>query len=231
MKPKHLKEQKAKEVRNIQKRQREICKEIRNLGYIQLEKPIRHGWFKEIVITQNIDRYKNKDSILEIYKIIEKSFWGSTKEKADKKWLQQTSKHLIYKEFPTISKKQFNRLSYKAQKMCTSFQYRNERRVLKLRFYIRIPKGSYRIKYTRAYITHSKRIDPLLESEYALLEQQLLKKEYYKTYQKLYGWKGFYYWNNIEFRKQKRKAKKQLKTLKKYPIEDVLKDNISWEKN
>mgnify|MGYP006999724016 CR=1 FL=1 len=53
--PKHLKEQKEKEVRSIQKRQWEICVEIRNLGYIELEKPIRHGWFKEIVITYNID--------------------------------------------------------------------------------------------------------------------------------------------------------------------------------
>ena len=85
MKPKHIKEKRETEVRHIQKRQREIYNEIRNLGYIKLEKPIRHGWFKEIIITQNIERYKNKAHILELYDIIEKRFWGSTKEKANKK--------------------------------------------------------------------------------------------------------------------------------------------------
>ena len=63
MKPKHIKEQREKEVRGIQKIQWEISIKIRNLGYIKLVKPIRHGWFKEIVITRNIDRYRNKKYI------------------------------------------------------------------------------------------------------------------------------------------------------------------------
>ena len=228
MKPKHIKEKRETEVRHIQKRQREIYNEIRNLGYIKLEKPIRHGWFKEIIITQNIERYKNKAHILELYDIIEKRFWGSTKEKANKKWFCQISKHLIYKEFPTISKKQFNRLSFKAQAMCTVFQFRDQQKKLKTRFYIRIPKNAYRIKYTRAYVTHSKKIDPTLESELDLLEQQLLKNGYYQIWQQNH-WKD--YWQTSINRKEKLKVAEQLKALKKYPIEDIIKDNISWEKN
>lgn len=231
MKPKHLKEQRIKEVKGIQKRQWEISIQIRNLGYIKLAKPLRHGWFKEIVITYNIDRYRNKKHILELYEIIEKRFWGKTKEKADKQWFHQVSKHLIYKDFPTISKKQFNRLTPKAQAMCTVYQYRDDRKKLKKRFYIRIPKGAYKIKYTRAYITHSKKIDPLLESEYALLAQKLLKSEYYKIDQKLYGWNGKDCWGTSKSRKDKLKVNKQLKTLKNCLIEDVVKDKISWEKN
>lgn len=231
MKPKHLKEQRAKEVRGIQKKQWELSTEIRNLGYIKLPKPLRHGWFKEIVITYNIDRYRNKKYILELYKIIEKTFWGKTKEEADKQWFHQVSKYLIYKNFPTISKKQFNRLTPKAQAMCTVYQYRNDQKKLKKRFYIRIPKGAYKVKYTRAYITHSKKIDPLLESEYALLEQQLLKRTYYKANQKLCGWYSKDKWSVPESRKDKLKVNKQLKTLKKCLIEDVVKDKISWEKN
>lgn len=229
MKPKHIKQQKQKEVRRIHKRLQEIYTEIRNLGYIKLNKPIRHGWFKEIVITQNIERYKNKAHILELYEIIEKQFWGRTKEEADKQWFHQTSKHLIYKDFPTISKKQFNSLSYKAQKMCTVFQYRNQEKKLKKRFYIRIPKGAYSIKYSRAYVTHSKRIDPLLESESDLLWQQLNKKGYYDIAHRN-SWKG-YYWQTSDQRKEKLEAKRQLKALKKYPLADILKDNIRWEKN
>ncbi len=229
MKPKHIKEKREEEVRRIWKRRSEVWKEIRALGYIELIKPIRHGWFKEIVITHKIESYKNKAAILEVYDKIEKFFWGRTKEAAQKKWLQQTSKHLIYKDFPTISKRQFNKLSFKAQCLCTPFYYRDECKKLKLRFYIRIPKGSYRVKYTRAYITHSKRIDPILESEAALLEQQLLKRGYYEANQKVRRWSG--YWNISEKKKEKLIIEKGLKSLRKYAIEDILNENISWEIN
>jgi len=231
MKPKPLKEQKEKKVRGIQKRQWEIRAEIRNLGNIKLEKPVRHGWFKEVVITYNIDRYRNKKHILELFEIIEKKFWGRTKTEADKQWFHQVSKNLIYKDFPTISKKQFNRLAPKAQDMYTVYQYIDCKKKLKKRFYIRIPKSAYRIKYSRAYITHSKRIDPLLESEYALLEQRLLKKEYYKTDQKLYGWGSKDYWSVPKVKRDRLKAREQLKALKKYQLEYVEKEKIVWERN
>jgi hypothetical protein len=113
--------------------------------------------------------------------------------------------------------------------MCIPFYYKNERKKLKLRFYIKIPKGAYRIKYTRAYITHSKRIDPILEREAALLEQQLLKKGYYETDQKLDRWKDYY--NMYDRKAEKFKAKKELNNLKHFVIEDILNENISWEIN
>ena len=79
MKPGHIKEQRQKVIRNIRKRQRAIYQEIKDLVYKKLEEPVRHGWFKEIVLTENIERYKNKAFILELYDCIEKSFWGRTK--------------------------------------------------------------------------------------------------------------------------------------------------------
>ncbi|KZS40947.1 hypothetical protein AWE51_24410 [Aquimarina aggregata] len=113
--------------------------------------------------------------------------------------------------------------------MCTPFYYKNERKKLKLRFYIRIPKGAYRVKYTRAYVTHSKRIDPLLESESALLEQQLLKRGYFEADQKLNRWKDYWYQSHLE--KEKLKTKRALKGIKKYSIQDILKEKITWEIN
>ena len=228
MKPKHIKEQRLKAIRKNRNRQIEIGQEIRGLGYIKLKEPIRHGWFKEIVLTENVERYKIKEYILELYDCIEKSFWGRTKEEADKQWFHQISKHLIYKDFPTISKKQFNRLTYKAQAMCTVFSYRNEQRKIKTRFYIRIPKGAYKIKYTKAYVTHSKRINPELEREADLLEQQLYKKEYYNLWQDS-SWKKC--WGESQFQIQKKIVKKELNTLKRYPIHDIINENTSWEIN
>ncbi|WP_034060521.1 hypothetical protein [Lacinutrix jangbogonensis] len=227
MKSINIKEQRQKEVRCLQKRQRDIWKLQRELGYIKLKTPIRHGWYKEIVITEKVDRYKNKAAILEIYNEIQRSYWGRTKEEAEKKWRNKTSKYLIYKEFPTLNKKQFNSLSYKAQYMCTAFPYKNECKKLKLRFYIRIPKGAYRIKYTRAYTTYRKRIDPELIRTDDFIASQLSKKGYYNITEAVNPWKSK--WDNIDGKQEKLKTKRNLKGLKKYALKDVINDNISWE--
>ncbi|QTE22475.1 hypothetical protein [Polaribacter cellanae] len=223
MKPKHIKSKRLQEVRKIWKRQRQISEEIRNLGYLKLDKPIRNGWFKEIAITNKIELYKNKEAVLEVYAKVEKMFWGRTKEEAQKKWLNQISKNLIYKDLPTLSKKQFNKLSDKAKNLCTPFYYRYQKK-LKLRFYVRIPKGAYKIKYTRAYVTHTKIIDAKLESEFARLNNQLLKRGYYEAEQKLYKYKDNWNFRNVE--KEKLISKKLLKNLKKYSIKDIVKENI-----
>ena len=228
MKPQNLKSERLKEVRRILKRQREIYKELRNLGYRKLEKPIRHGWFKEIVITQNVERYKNRAAIEELFNKVERAYWGRTKELAERKWGNRMSKHLIYKDFPTLSKKQFNKLSEPSKAMCTSFYYRNEAKKLKLRFYIRIPKGTYRIKFTRAYVTHSKRIDPNLLSEDSFLENKLLRSGYYEIIRKIYNWK---YYDETEVKRKRRKVKSQMKALKQHSIEKLIKEEISWERS
>lgn len=227
MKPLNVKETRQKEVQKLLKRQRNIWKLMRELGYFKLKNPIRHGWYKEIVITENVERYKNKNAILEIHDKIEKFYWGKTKEEANKTWLNQTSKYLIYKEFPTLSKKQFNKLSFKAQKMCTSFQYKNEHKKIKIRFYVRIPKGSYKIKYTRAYITHRKRIDPLLESEKDFITQLLNSTKYYNIKASLNPWKD--YWTANENKKRTLKIKRGLLELKKHKLEDILNEKTQWE--
>lgn len=229
MKPVHTKSLRQKEVRLIRKRQRQIWKEKSELGLIELKKPIRHGWFKEIEITHRIDSYKNKVAIREVHDKIEKLFWGRTKEEAEKKWLNETSKYLINKEIPTLSRKQYNRLSRKAKLLCIPFCHMIESKKLRLRYYVKIPKGAYRIKFTKAYITHSKRIDPELESEAALLNQQLLKKGFYEAAEKLDRWKDW--WKVEETKKRERKTKQNLHGLKNYSINQLLKDEISWEKN
>ena len=229
MKPVNIKTTRQKEVRRLRKRQCEIRTLNRDLDYIELDKPIRHGWYKEIIITEKADRYKNKAAILEIYDKIERYYWGRTKEEAEKKWLDQTSKHLIYKDFPTISKKQFNKLSFKAQCLCTAFQFRNNFKKLKIRFYVRIPKGAYRIKHARAYITHRKRIDPLLESEWDLITQQLEKPEYYTIAESCYKYKDN--WHLSEYKQEKLQTNKHLKALKKHKLKDVINDTILWERN
>ena len=59
MKPKHVKGRRRKEARMLLKEQRLLHKKLWNLGYYELEKPIRHGWFKEVELTEKVERYKN----------------------------------------------------------------------------------------------------------------------------------------------------------------------------
>ena len=229
MKPPHIKEQRQKEIRKIYKRSHEIWEEKKALGYEKLDKPIRHGWYKEIVITGKVSRYKNEEVILEVFDKVEKEYWGRTKKEADKVWFNHVSDYYIYRDFPTLSRKQFNKLSDKAKSLCTSYRFKNYNKKWRTRFYIRIPKNAYKIKYTRAYITHRKRIDPKLEREDAWLENQLLKSGYYNLDPANWNWG--YYWNLRDYKQEKLKTKRHLKALKNYAIEDVINETISWERN
>ncbi len=229
MKLANIKGQRQKEICRIRKRQRQIWKEQRQLGYIKLEKPIHHGWFKEVVITENVERYKNQKYILEVHDWLRKSFWGRTKEEAERKWLNETSKYLINKDIPTLSRRRYNQLSDGAKRFCIPFHYYTEKKNLRLRFYVNLPKGTYRIKFTRAYVTHSKRIDPKLESEDALLEQKLLKNGYYELSQNRYGWRDR--WQTPKSRKEKLKTNSRLKELTKCSIQKIINEEISWERN
>jgi len=230
MKPVHIKTARQKEVRRMLRRQREISKQLRNLGLIKLDKPIRHGWFKEIIITHRIEIFRNKELILEVYDMFEKAIWARTKDKAEFKWQHHTSQHLIYKDIPTLSKKQYNKLSDGAKRLCIPFQFYTYKHKIKTRFYINIPKGAYKIKFTRAYITHRKRIDPKLLKEDSFIDEQLYKKGYYNITEAYYSYSDPY-WKAREYRQEKLKTNKNLKELKKYALEDIINDTISWERN
>lgn len=209
MRPAHLKQRRAKEVRRILKRRNAIRNERIALGYAKLEKPVRHGWYKEFVLTANLDRYKSQPEIEEVFDKIVRSYWGRNKKECDKRWNAETSKHFIVRDMPTISKKQFCKLSDKAKQLCTPYLYR-ECRKMKTRYYIRIPKPAYKIKYTRAYVTHTKLIDPVLEQEDALLEQHLEKPGYYNFQCRSWGdWRDR--WSTPETKKDRLRSKKALR--------------------
>lgn len=201
MRPAHIKEQRKKEVRRIWKEQRKLGEIQRNLPLIKLEKSIRHGWYKEIVLTENLDRYKSRPEVEEIFEVLCTYYWGRTKEECEKHWDAQRSKHFIHRDVPTISKKQFNQLSSKAQRICTPFQYREEKR-LRTRFYIRFPHNAYRIKFTRAYNTHRKMLDPNLESRLAVLDERLLSPGMYEMNAALCEWNWRNNWQTPETKQE-----------------------------
>lgn len=231
MKPKHIKEKRRKEVFRIYKRIGKLYDEMKSLGYVKLKKPIRHGWYRELIITKEISKYKHADAYLEVYHKIQPSYWGSTKEKAQREWDYQCSIYMLSKDKPTISKKKFNKLSEKAKSICVPFRYKTSYRNSKIRFYVNFPKSCTKIKYTRAYITYQKVIDPKLESEMKLLFQQLEKHGYYEEDRRFHNYKENQFWNALIESKKKNKVKKALKKLQRESVEDLIKENTSWEIN
>ncbi|NQX78733.1 hypothetical protein [Gilvibacter sp.] len=207
--------------------------EKRKLGYVALEKPIRHGWFREVVITRRVERYRYKAAIMEVFAKMQTYHWGKTKADAQEQWDEATRGFYIHRNLPTLSKRQFNKLSQKAQGLCTPFQFRHEKsHKLITRFYVRIPKGVYKIKFSRAYVTHSRIVDPEIESELDWIDSQLLKPGFYEAEQVL----NRYHWdhkfdNYLRFKKENKQVKQTLRNLKHYPADQLIKEDVSWEIN
>lgn len=220
MKPKNRKELREKEIRRIHKKLDELFVKKSKLKLIKLDEPYRHGWFKELIITNDIDKYANKEYVKEVYRLVEKKVWAKTKEEAERKWQYQISKYLINKEIPTINRKQYNKLSIEAQKLCVPFQYYTKRRRLRTRYYLKIPKGAYKIKFTRAYVTHTRNINPELEKEIAFLYKKMERRGYYEVEKKLYGLKSDW----LSFRESRQQAKAKVRKLKYIRIEDFIKE-------
>jgi hypothetical protein len=231
MKPPHIKAQREKEFRRISNRINKLYREIRELGYVELEKPIRHGWYRELIITENVWNYKNAKAILEIYDKIIPFCWGKTKEEAQRRWDERSSLFMISRGKPTISKKQFNKLSEAAKRYCVAFPYKTTYGVRKVRFYVNFPKGCSRFKYTRAYITHRKRMNPNLESELQYLLNQLEKGGMYELNSKGYWNRCTQIEKSIEEKKETRKLEEKLMGLRNLIISEELKEKLSWEIN
>lgn len=232
MKPPHIKAIRKKEVRQIQKRIHILYRKLWELGYEKLDQPIRHGWYRELVITNDVQFHKKANAILEIYELITRCYWGFTKEKAQREWDKKSSLYMIGIDKPTLSIKQYYRLSDQAKSFCKVFRYKTITGKRKTRFYVNFPKGCMKFQFTRAYITHRKIIDPEMISELKFLESKLNSREYYDVYKGMDGWDT---WGATqmayETEKRERKQKKNIRMLKNESIEDLMKDKISWEIN
>ena len=81
-------EEKESTVRQIQKELRILYQALYSLGEIPLDKPIRNGWYKHLVMRPDISRRKDADVFQEILDVCSRWVWGSDKKMADKRWVQ-----------------------------------------------------------------------------------------------------------------------------------------------
>jgi hypothetical protein len=134
---------------------------------------------------------------------------------------------LIYRDIPTLSPKSYNKLSDKAKKHCTVFEFKCNKKIQK-RYYVRLPKHTYKIKFIRAYTTHSKIIDPEIESRDALIQQQLNKKGWYGIANQNSSWKND--WGVNPTKIDRIKTSRKLNKYKYFSLEEI-ENNLLWERN
>lgn len=230
MKPPHIKAQREKEFRRIRQREKDLYAAQIALGYIELEKPVRHGWFKVVELTPLLERYRHSNAIIEVFKKIKTCYWGATKVKAQRFWDQERSRYMLTKDKPTISRKSYHKLSKQGKDLCVFFRYKDEDTGKhKGRFYVNFPPGCIQIRYRRAYITHRKRIDPLIEQELAELSSRLMTAGFYEL-MCVGNWslspnKQKSFENKVEAHR----VKERLSQFRNSVISEDLKEKILWE--
>lgn len=180
------KEKAEKTARKIQKELGQVYKEIKDLGWKKLDKPIRHGYDKSWVVRKDILKSKKGKLIDQVLDIINVSIWWN-----DKSFLAPYKDKYIYdyNSYATVvSGKKGSKILLNPGKRKLS-QKKYDLLEPKLRPFFRaqeiIPKwGSpynvyitiltyeLDIKITKSYITHRKIMDPSLEKRRDELDKE-----------------------------------------------------------
>lgn len=202
-----------KEYRALWKEYRNLSNAKRNLGLIKLEKPIRSGWYKHLTLRDDISRRKDADILEEVLKIAGTKIWGRDRKHADKVW-NKTNKRDEKIQFPgirKIPKWDFDKLSIHAKKWFKpydvryKFGYGGYRR-----FYCIVPRFYFKIAYSKAFITHRKVIDPLIEKRLDEIEHMIFYGKYLALHNSQCKYSN-YYDKEFVHRKNRRQYKSALK--------------------
>lgn len=201
-------EERAKEYRRLRKRWRELQDAKFNLGWVILDKPIRHGFYKELVLREDIAKRKEAPIYLEILEATKIKVWGSSLKRLEKSWVEQSlrNRRIQYAGIQALEKKDYDLLSAKAKRLfvfrrCEMFNgYRTNLYISAL------PAYFFKFKISRAYIYKRRIIDSEIESEIKEIESICESKYYAFVYGRNYQSK----WYRDLQRDRKLKAESEL---------------------
>lgn len=166
-------------VNQLEKELQRIRKAQSELGYLELPKPLRDGWYKTFRLRDDILRSKNAKTYKEVLKAVLVEIWGSEKKYADKRWKKHFSQYHEHFQRPGIKRlneKEFEKLSCRAKK-CFVKRRRMGCKGYRNSYACTIPKYYFVIAYRRAYMTKRKIVSPILESR----EQEIMEILYRPT--------------------------------------------------
>ncbi len=186
MKSFNSKEERRKVVRQIQKELRLLKRAKSELEPVPLEKPIRNGWYKHLILRDDIARRKDADLYQEILNVGAQWVWGNTKKAANKKWDRYVieNKEWIWPGFACIDSDQHKSLPEKAKQLFYKYELSwSSWRGRSVRYYCLVPSYYFKIVYSKAYITHLQLIDSELQQRVDKLEANLVSNLLYS-----YSW-------------------------------------------
>lgn len=186
MRPSNIIEERQKEARRLMREMRKLWKARQDLGYIELDKPVRHGWFKHLTLRDDIARRKDAPVFRRVLELSGIEIWGRDKQHADKLWKSRQNRNGVvqYPGMRKLSQKHFKRLSPRVAKWYEGFEwhYRVGEGNTK-RYYCRVPSYFFVPTYTKAYITKRQIVDPDIESRLSEIDRILTSNEYYGLYE------------------------------------------------
>ena len=175
-------EEKEALVRKIKKELNELRKAKSDLGEIPLEKPIRHGWYRHLVLRADVARRKDAIIYQEILDRCGSIVWGSDKNRADKNWEHYHEYGSCYQweGFSSLEQQEFKKLSSKAQCHFVEYEsYWSPWLGSVKRYFCLVPSYCFEIGYSKAFITHRKVMSSELNQRIDELENRLLGNDLY----------------------------------------------------
>jgi hypothetical protein len=200
------KSQRLKEYKRLEKEYNSLWKIKCNLGWYKLEKPIRHGWYKQLTLRTDISRRKDAWIFEEVISNAGMIAWGRDKKMADKIWVKKLRKSecriFDYPGMKRILRKDYQKLKPKVQ-ACFIPVPKNIGNYYTGDYISILPSWYFETYYEKAFITHRRILDPELDSRMDELENMFESNKYYN-----FRMIGNRYWYCNRCRKIERKRVK-----------------------
>lgn len=220
---KNTKHKDYKRLLALREREDELTQAIRNLGYVELEKPVHHGY--NAFLTLREDVAKREDRVAWLYQYFIDNFavetWSRTKEFYIKNKKGKVCDKRPY--FRRVTQKEYDGFLPWVQEYLhkrTEFLWGQE-----YSYYVPyIPQHYLVTKIKNSYITHRKVVDGELESERAFIKDQIWAIEV-----RMKPWNDSGYSRFLKrYKKANRRNDKM--ALKKNLNTDFINDSYEWYK-
>lgn len=164
-----------------------VSEALRNMGYIELDVPIRSGYDRFFVLRKDAYNRKDADVLERLLKLINVTVHSRDKKYTKKDW--KTKKIVPVQQHPKIlDKPEYEKLN-EQERSYFEVSYDFDKRRWKYMF-----KYPYLLtfKIVNHYITKVRQIDPVLESRKKELDQLIYENGYnYGRLAKIFGWHGY----------------------------------------
>lgn len=182
---------------------------INNLGYIELEEPIHHGYIGFFKLREDVARRDNADVLNYLVENYTSAPWCRTKDFIVKK---KGRKEIVEPKYLKIRESEYLKVPVKLQSFFTKGWERTWGGGYWEYFSLNLPRHYLVIKKKRDYITHRKVIDSQLISELKFVEDKI-----WNIVQKTNPYDSATYYDVRWYNKSSRRSDKMIcSSIKKY---------------